>query len=79
MKTTVEISDALFKEAKRYAAKNKLTFRMVLESGLRKVVLESAQPSKPFKLKKAPFKGTGMRKDFTWDEIMALTDRWSVK
>jgi hypothetical protein len=52
---------------------------MVLESGLRKVVLESAQPSKPFKLKKAPFKGTGMRKDFTWDEIMALTDRWSVK
>lgn len=79
MKTTVEISDALFKEAKRYAAKNNLTFRMVLESGLRKVVQESAQPSKPFKLKKAPFKGTGMLKDFTWDEIMELSSRESIK
>ena len=38
MKTTVEISDALFREAKRYAAAHELTFRQVLETGLRAVV-----------------------------------------
>ncbi len=73
MKTTVEIPDALFREAKRYAAKHDLTFRQVIESGLRKVVEDSARTKKPFKLKKCAFKGNGMVKDFTWDEIMEMT------
>jgi hypothetical protein len=78
MKTTVEISDALFKEAKRYAAKNDLTFRQVVEIGLREAI--SPKAKKPFKLKDASFKGGGgMLKDFTWDEMMELSDRWSVK
>ena len=66
MKTTVEIPDALFKQAKRYAAKHDLTFREVVETGLRHIVTE--KPS-PFRLKRIPFKGSGMVKDFTWDEI----------
>jgi hypothetical protein len=66
MKTTVEIPDALFKEAKRYAAKHDLTFRAVVETGLRQVLVEKR---KPFRLKRVPFKGDGMVKDFTWDEI----------
>jgi hypothetical protein len=73
MKTTVEIPDALFREAKRYAVAHDLTFREVVESGLRRVVADKAKPSKPFKLKKYPFKGNGMVKDFTWDEIMEIS------
>ncbi len=76
MKTTVEISDALFKEAKRYAAKHDLTFRQVVEAGLRQAV--SPRPKKAFKLRDASVRGDGMLKDFTWDEIMELSnDRWS--
>ena len=44
MKTTVEISDALFREAKRYAAAHELTFREVLETGLRAVVEKKPAP-----------------------------------
>jgi len=73
MKTTVEISDALFKEAKRYAAKNDLTFRQVVEIGLREAISPAAKPKKPFKLKDASVGGDGMLKDFTWDEIMELS------
>ena len=70
MKTTVEISDALFKEAKRYAAKHDLTFRQVVEIGLRETISSAAKPKKPFKLKDGSFKGGhGMVKDYTWDEI----------
>jgi hypothetical protein len=72
MKTTVEIPDALFREAKRYAAKNNVTFRQVVESGLRSVVKESAAAKKPFKLKDGSVGGRGMVKDFTWDEIMEI-------
>ena len=73
MKTTVEIPDALFREAKRYAAAHDLTFREVVETGLRRVVAERARPSKPFKLKDGSVKGAGMLKDFTWEEIRAMS------
>jgi hypothetical protein len=73
MKTTVEIPDALFREAKRYAASHDLTFREVVETGLRRVVADKAKPSKPFKLKDGSVKGTGMLKDFTWEEIRAMS------
>ena len=72
MKTTVEISDALFKQAKRYAAKHDLTFRQVVETGLRQAI-SPAKPNKPFKLRDASVGGDGMLKDFTWDEIMELS------
>jgi hypothetical protein len=71
MKTTVEISDALFKEVKRYAAAHELTFREVVENGLRSVVQKS-QAKKPFKLRDASFQGKGMAKDYGWPEIQAM-------
>ncbi len=80
MKTTVEISDPLFREAKRYAAKHDLTFREVVEAGLRQAISPVTKPKKPFKLKDASFKGGGgMLRAFTWDEIMELSDRGSVE
>ena len=60
MKTTVEIPDALFTEVKRYAAANGLTFRQVLETSLRqKLEQEGGAKGKPFRLRKASFKGKG--------------------
>jgi hypothetical protein len=72
MKTTVEIPDALFKEAKTYAAKHDLTFREVVESGLRRAIGETGPKARKFKLKDASFKGKGMVKDFTWEELRAM-------
>ena len=70
MKTTVEIPDALFREAKRYAAAHDLTLKEIVERGLRHVVA-TEPPAKPFKLRRIPYgpKKGGMVKDFTWDEI----------
>lgn len=72
MKTTVEIPDSLFLEAKQYAAERRIPFREVVETGLRKVMQESDRSKKPFKLKNGAFKGKGMVKDYTWPEIRAL-------
>jgi hypothetical protein len=71
MKTTVEISDALFKEVKRYAAAHQLTFREVVENGLRSVVQKS-QPKKPFRLRDASFRGKRMAPDYAWPEIQSM-------
>jgi hypothetical protein len=71
MKTTVEISDALFREAKRYAAAHELTFREVLETGLRAVV-EKKRSAKPFKLRDASFTGKGTATGHAWPEIRAM-------
>jgi hypothetical protein len=38
VKTTVEISDSLFREAKEYAAKQGITLREVFERGLRMTI-----------------------------------------
>jgi hypothetical protein len=69
MKTTVEISDTLLRSAKKYAAEHGMTLREVMEAGLRQVTEAKRQP---FKLKRCPFKGDGMVKDYTWDEMLDL-------
>lgn len=68
MKTTVEISDSLYRQAKRHAADHGITFREIVESGVR-VVVEHKRPKKPFRLRKAPFEGDGLLPGLTWDEI----------
>ena len=42
MKTTIEISDSLFIEAKRRAAKNGTTLRALFEQGLKQVLKQPA-------------------------------------
>ena len=69
MKTTVEISDALFRDARRYATQRQITFRELLESSLRKSLEEAPRGRKPFRLKKCAFQGQGMVQDYTWPEI----------
>ena len=45
MKTTIEISEALFLEAKRQAAKNGTTLRALIEQGLKQALKDSVQAS----------------------------------
>jgi hypothetical protein len=80
MKTTVEISDALLREARKLAAREGLTLRTLVERGLRQVVGESARGRAPFKLRSAGFKGKGLRPELDqapWEKIrdLAYEDR----
>lgn len=59
MKTTVEISDALLEDAKRVAARDGATVRELIEQGLRQVIAHRKQ-LRPFRLRKASFKGEGL-------------------
>jgi Arc/MetJ family transcription regulator len=71
MKTTIEISDSLFEEAKKLAAKEGTTVRAYVEQGLRRIVAER-QSRVVFRLRKATFKGKGLQpgvQDATWERI----------
>lgn len=71
MKTTVEISDALFTKVRRYAARKGLTLKAVVELGLRRVVDETPA-AKPFQLRRASFSGSGLQRGMqsaSWDQI----------
>ncbi len=74
MKTTVDISDPLLREAKRLAAREGVTLRTLIERGLHRVVTETKQ-GPPFKLRRATFKGKGLQPDLrhaSWDTIRDL-------
>lgn len=58
MKTTVEIADPLFAEAKREAHEAGITLRELIEAGLRRILDERKRQTKPFKLRDASVKGT---------------------
>ena len=75
MKTTVEISDPLLREARKMAAREGVTLRTLIERGLHRVVAD-AKPSAPFKLRRASFKGKGLRPDLqdaSWEHIRDLS------
>ena len=59
MKTTVEISEALLDEAKKLAARERTTLKRLIEQGLRRVLAERKR-ARPFRLRKAAFKGRGL-------------------
>ena len=67
MKTTVEIADGLFQDARRVAAARSVTMRQLIEDGLRKVVAEAAV--RPFKLQDGSVGGEGLVSQMSWEEI----------
>jgi hypothetical protein len=74
MKTTLEISDPLLREARKIAVRDNTTLRALVEQGLRQVVSEKKK-DKPFRLRDASFKGNGLHPDvanLSWDEIRDL-------
>lgn len=71
MKTTVEIPDALLKQAKNLASREHTTVRALVEEGLRLITAER-QRGKPFKLRKASFRGKGLQPPMagaSWPQI----------
>jgi Arc/MetJ family transcription regulator len=74
MKTTIEISELLLKEAKKAAARDGTTLRTLVEHGLRHELKQRQSPLS-FRLRKASFKGEGLQtaaKGLTWDQIREL-------
>ncbi len=71
MKTTVEIADPLFDEAKREAERSGCTLRELIELGLRRE-LEGRKRAKPFKLRDASVKGGKLVPGVRHDDARAM-------
>ncbi len=74
MKTTLDISDPLLREARKIAANERTTLRALVEQGLRQVVADKKRKV-AFHLRKASFKGRGLRPELAdagWDRLRDL-------
>ena len=75
MKTTLEISDPLLREARKTADREGITLRALVEHGLRLAVAEKSKRT-AFKLRDASFKGKGLHPDLadaTWEKLRELS------
>jgi Bacterial antitoxin of type II TA system, VapB len=71
MKTTVNLSDELLREAQEFARRERTTLRELIETGLRAVVAQGAVGS-PFTLADASVGGRGVQPTFrgaSWQQI----------
>jgi hypothetical protein len=76
MKTTIEISDQVLTQAKRVAARDGTTLRVLIENGLRTELARRRQARGGFKLRDASFGGSGLQPEAAqagWDELRALS------
>jgi hypothetical protein len=74
MKTTVEISDPLLREARKLAVREGVTLRTLIERGLHRVVSETKHNA-PFKLRRASVKGKGLQpgvQHASWEKLRDL-------
>ena len=74
MKTTLEISDPLLREARKIAEREHTTLRALVEQGLRRVITEKKHETS-FQPRKATFKGRGLHPEFEdagWESLRAL-------
>jgi hypothetical protein len=74
MKTTIEISDPLLREARELAARQGVTLRTLVERGLHRVIAETKH-GVPFRLRRASFKGKGRQPELgeaSWGRIRDL-------
>jgi hypothetical protein len=72
MKTTIELPEPLFAQARRFADAHGMTMKALIEQGLRKVLAEKKEEPK-FKLRDGSFHGgNGLTPEFqnaTWEQI----------
>ena len=76
MKSTVDIADNLLAEAKPAAAREGTTLRALVEV---QVLRERRARSAPFALRRASFKGKGLRTELQgqpWEHIRSNSDSW---
>ena len=72
MTTTVELSDDLVMEAKRFAARHGITLRAVIENGVRSTLRAGKGAQAPFTLRDASVDGSGLQPEFrdeTWSKM----------
>jgi len=70
MKTTIEISDELSRKAREFAARHDMTFRALVEQGLRRVLDDDEVAS--FELRDASVDGRGLQGSFAdgdWSKL----------
>lgn len=75
MKTTIDIADPLMSEARKIAAREGVTVRALVESGLRHVIAEKKRSGKAFRLRRGSFKGNGLQPGMdglSWERIREL-------
>ena len=75
MKTSIDITDAIFEEAKRVAHQEGTTVRALVEDGLRRV-LRDRREARSFRLRRVTFCGNGLRPEVegaAWTVIRDLT------
>jgi hypothetical protein len=75
MKTTIDISDSLFEEAKRMAHERKTTFKVLCDTALRQFIAREKSEAKPFKLRDGSFQGQGVQpgiEEGNWEQIRDL-------
>lgn len=73
MKTTVEVSDSLLRQAKRVALKERTTVKALIEQGLRLVIADRA-PGGGFTLRRASFRGDGLVSGRSLQDWNAIRD-----
>jgi hypothetical protein len=72
MKTTIEIADAILEDARAVAEEQGTTLRQLVEEGLRRVT-EERNRKKAFRLRRASFRGKGLRDgQASWEDIRDL-------
>lgn len=74
MKTTVDISDSLLREARRIAREEGVTLRSLIEEGLRAVLAQRARTDR-YVLPDRSVGGGGLQpsaRGASWDEIRAM-------
>lgn len=75
MKTTVEITDALFENARRLAQREGTTLRAIIEDGLRLVFQQRRAAPRGFALRDASFEGDGLVPGVSledWNQLRSL-------
>ena len=63
MKTTLELADDLAVEARRYAARHRVTLRSLIEDGIR-MKLRTERTRSAFRLRDAAVEGSGLQPEF---------------
>jgi hypothetical protein len=69
VKTTIDISDSLFQEAKAWAESRGVPFRQIVEEGLRSIVQQGREPRKRFRLRDGSFDGKGLQNGRSWPDV----------
>ena len=69
VKTTIEISDSLFAEARSLANAQGVTFRRLIEDGLRLVIERQQTGRVQFHLADGSVEGKGLQAELSWTEI----------